>query len=261
MKHLLTALGALTILTTAGANADTMGPRPFTKETQVVLVGQITSQPKDFIFDEDKMQVAVGPDRVKHTLHLSHAKIWNYNGIRIKDNHLVDKLWVRAEGKIMNDPRRIMVSRVEVIGRNLAEYARSPYYLRGLEPGYVQAVAGSREYFASTKPFPQGAHVVLLGEVKDRDGDRLRVVAGPDQREFTIHLDDASLTGYDGDRIRTRDLRDDMWVRAEGTVMKDGRRIQGTRVQVVGRDWGQYRHSSSFDGAEQGFIYEMIPPR
>lgn len=267
MKFLLPLMGLISLLWAPSARAEVIPPRPFTEGTRVTLVGKITSHPKDFIIDEDKMQVAVGPDRVDHTLHLNHARIWGYNGKRIKNNDLANGMWVRAEGKIMNDPRRIMVSSLQVIGRNNREYRESAFYRPGLEPGYVETVAGSREYYASTKPFRTGDHVTLVGRITSHpkdflvDEDKMQVAVGDKGREFTLHLDKATVLNATGSRIKNNDLANDMWVRAEGTVMEDGRRIQVRQIQVLGRSWDQYAGSAWFDAdADHGYIYATDVP-
>jgi hypothetical protein len=95
--------------------------------TPVVVVGEIKSPPKPII-GENKIQVAVGPGKIPYTLDLSGAKLYDERGAVIKPSRLDDKLWVRAEGTVMNDPQRIKVKRLQVIGKDEASLRQSPFY-------------------------------------------------------------------------------------------------------------------------------------
>ena len=59
----------------------------------------------------------------------------------------------------------------------------------------------------------------------------------------------------------TNDIADKMWVRAEGTVMDDQRRIQVSRMQVLGEDAGAYRQGVYFQaGHERGYLLRVRRP-
>jgi hypothetical protein len=119
----------------------------------VVIVGQISSPPRGAI-NEQKMQVAVGPRRVDYTLHFGDGVVRGPRGRNIDEDKLDDGQWVRAEGRIMDDPRRIKVHALKVISKNkLSSLRGTPYYRRGLAQGYLawptprSRVAGQRYYY------------------------------------------------------------------------------------------------------------------
>jgi len=111
--------------------------------TPVIMVAEISSQPND-LKQEKKMQVKVGTEQTAYTLHLSDAVIRDVNGKTMDTNDLVDKMWVRAEGYTMDDPRRIHVTRLVVLGMNAEEYRGGPYFTAGHEFGYLFQVDGDR---------------------------------------------------------------------------------------------------------------------
>src|SRR5207247_1732020 len=98
--------------------------------TPVVIVGEITGEPHSIV-KENRMQVAIGPAKMDYTLHLSDAKMYDDHGASIDSGHLSHKMWVRAEGTMMNDPRRIKVTRLQVIGKDLPSLRQSAFYRSG----------------------------------------------------------------------------------------------------------------------------------
>lgn len=147
------ALAALGVMSAAQAE------KPHTRlpeGTPVVIVGQVSSPPKGEI-DEQKMQIALGPHKVDYTLHLNRAAVLKGpNGEQIDEDAFDDGQWVRAEGRVMDDPRRIMVSRIRLVTtRELPSLRGTPYYRRGLAQGYLMwpygeaRVAGYRRVYRS----------------------------------------------------------------------------------------------------------------
>ena len=89
-----TTLGILmaAVAIAAPAAAQKYGGRPIARGTPVVVIGQISSQPRDYgFFHEGKMQVAVGPELVDHTLHLDGAMIYDRYDREIAKSDLLDK--------------------------------------------------------------------------------------------------------------------------------------------------------------------------
>lgn len=114
--------------------------------TRVVIVGRISSQPRNAtVAHERKMQVSVGPNRTDYTLHLNDARITGPRGGEGQVSDLRDRWWVRAEGRVMDDPKRIDVSRIQVLSKTRDNLKGTAYYRPGMAHGYVTAVAGSRQ--------------------------------------------------------------------------------------------------------------------
>jgi hypothetical protein len=141
----LSALG-LGLLATPGWAARPRAAVQYPEGTRVVIVGRISSQPRNAKFaHERKMQVSVGPHRADYTLHLNDAKIIGRNGGVGQVSDLRDRWWVRAEGRVMSDAKRIEVSRLQVLSKTADNLKGTAYYRAGLPHGYVTAVAGSRQ--------------------------------------------------------------------------------------------------------------------
>jgi len=122
--------------------------RHFPEGTPVVIVGRISSQPRNATFShEHKMQVSVGQGATDYTLHLKDARIIGPNGHEAKISDLQDRWWVRAQGRVMDDPRRIEVTTLRVFSKTRDNLKGSPYYRSGMAHGYVTAVAGSRQTY------------------------------------------------------------------------------------------------------------------
>jgi hypothetical protein len=139
------ALGALSATASAAPRRAAM---QYPEGTHVVIVGRISSQPRNVKFaHERKMQVSVGPKRRDYTLHIDDARIVGPNGGVGQVSDLRDRWWVRAEGRVMDDPKRIDVSNVRVISKTRESLKGTVYNRTGLPHGYVTAVAGSRQSY------------------------------------------------------------------------------------------------------------------
>jgi hypothetical protein len=146
-RLLITSLAlGLGLVAAPGSAARPKAARQFAEGTRVVIVGRISSQPRNAaIAHERKMQVSVGPNRADYTLHLNDARITGPNGGVAQVSDLQDRWWVRAEGRVMDDPKRIQVSRVQVLSKTRDNLKGTAYYRPGMAHGYVTAVAGSRQ--------------------------------------------------------------------------------------------------------------------
>lgn len=261
---LLPATGAL-------AQAETQ----ITRGTPVTLVGVISSQPRDLgVGYEGKMQVAVGPERTDHTLHIDDAAIYGPTGEELAKSDLLDKWWIRAEGQVMKDPRRIKVERLYVLSRDYDGFQNSSYFRPGMELGYVETVAGERQVLESTKPFKRGERVLVIGEITSEpvlNEDKMQVAVGPQRVDYTLHFEDGQAFGPTGEKYASGDFDNKQWVVAEGKVMKDARRIKVTRMQVLGKDWDAYRNSgiyrSNWDRGivtnkfDRNMVWPMVRPQ
>jgi hypothetical protein len=119
--------------------------RQFPETTPVVIVGRISSQPRNAGFaHEKKMQVSVGQDATDYTLHLKGARIIGPNGHEARVSDLQDKWWVRAEGSVMSDPRRIQAYTVRVFSKTLDNLKGTRYNRPGMAHGYVIAMPEAR---------------------------------------------------------------------------------------------------------------------
>ena len=132
----------LALLGTTGASARDKWHTRLPEGTPVVVVGQISSPPTGAL-NEQKAQISLGPGQVDYTLHFGDALMKGPQGQEIDEDALDDGQWVRAEGRIMNDTRRIKVSRLRVIsGRKLASLRGTSYYRAGYPYGYLVWPAG-----------------------------------------------------------------------------------------------------------------------
>jgi len=261
MKHrlpLALVLG-VTLAAVAQAQAPNTIPR-FAQGTPVVIVGEITSQPQGIIAEE-KMQVAIGPGKVDYTLHMSDAKMLAQHGQSIGADDLVDKMWVRAEGTVMDDPRRIKVTRLQVIGKDLPGLKQSAFYRPGLDQGYVTAVAGSRQTF----PAPGGSFVpgaiVIVGKVSDDTGAlettrKLQVDAAGNTWTLQVPKD-APVVSATGEKISVHEIAKDQWVRAHGW-QTDDLRLRVARLENVGKEEA-FRTSTHFRAGEPLGYVERAP--
>lgn len=142
----VTALGVGLIATAASAAPRHRAAMQYPEGTRVVIVGRVSSQPRNVKFaHERKMQVSVGPRRADYTLHLKDARITGPNGGVAQVSDLRDRWWVRAEGRVMDDTKRIQVSRVQVLSKTGDNLKGTAYYRAGMPHGYVTAVAGTRQ--------------------------------------------------------------------------------------------------------------------
>jgi hypothetical protein len=240
MKRILPVVLAMAAgLVAASAQAQQADPKLFAQGTRVVVVGPITSQPRDAgIAVESKMQVGIGPERRDYTLHLKDAQLLGFHGNKIEKSGLKDKMWIRAEGQVMDDPRRIKVSRLQVVGADLPGLRRSAFYRTGFDHGYVMAVAGARETYPDTagrrfevSPF------TIVGRVSDDTGtfERSRKIqvdsAG---NTWTLNVArDAPVIDSKGEKISVHEIKKGQWVRASGW-QTDDLRMRVLRVEYIG---------------------------
>ena len=255
---------ALALGMAASAQAQSRKERGFAEGTPVVIVGMVSSQPRDAGFvNEKKMQVAVGTAKRDYTLHLKDAKLYGQHGGELGISDFQDKMWVRAEGRMMDDPRRVAVGRLQVIGKDVPSLAHTAYNRRGFEHGYIMAT-GSPTVPAE---FPQGTPVTVLGRVSsppkgEIEEKKMQVAIGQPGTDYTLHFRKAQLIGLHGERIDEDGLNDGMWVRAEGRVMNDPKRIRVTRVQVVGKDQPALVQSAFHrPGLEHGYVMAVAGAR
>jgi len=221
----------------AQAQAPERSAGGFPEGTPVVVVGEISSQPKDIV-NERKMQVAIGPGKVDYTLHLSDASLFGYHGQKLGADDLDDKMWVRAEGKVMDDPRRIKVTRLQVVGKDLPSLKQSAFYRPGFDQGYVMAVAGSRQVFPATPTaIFAPAPMVVVGKVSDDTGTsnktrKIQVDAAGNT--WTLHVpDDAMVRDARDKKISVHEIHKGQWVRAHGWRTGD-LRMRVERLENVG---------------------------
>ena len=245
---------ALAVAVSAGlltsAEARPAKQRAFAPGTPVVVVGSVTSQPRNAgVVVENKMQVGVGPAKRDYTLHLKDAELVDYQGRKVETSSLKDKMWVRAEGKVMDDARRISVSRLQIIGADVPWLQQSPFYRAGFEQGYVMAVAGSREtYPRSDSQGFEASPFTIVGRVSDDTGTletsrRLQIQSAGNR--WTLHVNkDADVLDGKGEKISVHEIKQGQWVRATGW-QTDDLRMRITRVENLGTDEA-YRGSALY---------------
>jgi hypothetical protein len=235
-------------------------PGPFRQGQMVVVVGEITSSPKRIagVQEEQKMQVGIGPARTDYTLHLGEAALIGTNGQKIEENDLVDKMWIRAEGTVMDEPRRIKVTRLQVIGKDLPGLKRSAFYRPGFDQGYVSAVAGSRQIY----PDPAGAAftpaaVVIVGQVSDDTGAleatrKVQVDAAGNTWTMAVPKE-TPVFDTRGEKISVHEISKGQWIRAHGW-QTDDLRLRAARVENIGPAEA-YRANSHFRmGEPLGYV-------
>jgi hypothetical protein len=268
MKATIPLSFALTLALVAPTVAQEMPTgqlHPFTAGDTVVVVGEVSSPPRDFLVThEKKMQVAIGPDRLDHTFHFRDAiELRAMDGSEMVAENFHRGMWVRAEGRIMEDDhRRIQVDRLQVLGTNLEEYQRSAHFNPQWRQGYAMTAAGER--YSTTAPIPPGTQVAILGEIISPPADflvtqeqKMQVQVGPEQTSYTIHFADAQLVGLAGEDFPVEHFHRDMWVRAIGTAREDDpRRIDADRVEVIAKDRTAFQQSP-FYAAGLGTGYVM----
>lgn len=269
---------ALAVGCATTASADQHDKTSLDKGARVVIVGEISSPPKGKL-GEEKMQVAVGPNRTDYTLHFGKANIFGTDGRKLDEDGLHDKMWVRAEGVVMDDSRRVQVDRLTVIAKDTGQYQQSVFFRPGTHFGYLETVAGARETLAAKKAFRKGESVVLIGEIASPPKgvigeEKMQVAIGPKRKEYTLHFDGAQILGPGGQKLDEDGLDDKMWIRAEGRVMDDARRIKVTQIRVLGKDRNafvsgpyfrsDYAHGFALHAADAtarvaGFRSELLP--
>jgi len=233
----------------------------FAEGTPVVIVGEISSQPKDIV-NEKKAQVAIGPAKMDFTLHLSDAKMFSYPGASIQPNDLVDKMWVRAEGTVMDDPRRIKVTRLQVIGKDMPSLQRSAFFRPGFNQGYIVAVAGSREiYPGTTGAMFTPAAMTVVGQVSSDTGTfettrNIQVDAAGNT--WTVNVPkDTPVFDTKGEKISVHEIKKGQWIRAHGW-QTDELRMRGARVQNIGPEEA-FRASTFYRAGDPVGYVERLP--
>jgi hypothetical protein len=203
------------------------------------VVGRITSPPKGAI-NEKKMQVAIGQDKSDYTLHFRKAEVTGLRGQNIDEDGLDDGMWVRAEGKMMDDPRRVEVTRIQVVAPDDKQLRRSAFYRSGYDFGYISSVAGIREVFPNpTGKVSMGAPFTIVGRVSDDTGGlqntrRLQVKAAGNT--WTLHVPkDVQVYDLAGKPISVHEVAQGQWVRAHGW-RSDDLRMRVERLENVGKD-------------------------
>ncbi len=208
------------------------------------------------------MQVAVGPSKTDFTLHLSEAKMYSYHGTSVDEDHLVDKMWVRAEGIVMDDPRRIRVSKLQVIGKDMASLRNSPFHRSDFDQGYITAVAGSRQIFPDTRGavFTPGP-VVIVGKVSDDTGaleTTRKVQVDAAGNTWTLHVpQETPVLNAKGEKISVHEVSEGQWVRVHGW-QTDDLRVRVARMEIIGPEEA-YRGSTYFRTAEPIGYVERVP--
>jgi hypothetical protein len=248
-------------IATVGQAAEPPRISGFAQGTAVVVVGEITSQPKSTA-GEEKMQVGIGPAKTDFTLHLKDAKLYGLNGSTIGADDLDDKMWVRAEGTVMDDPRRIKVTRLQVIGKDLPGLRASPFFRAGLDQGYVMAVAGTRQFYPETRGvvFAPVA-MTIVGKVKDDTGAlettrKIQVEAAGNT--WTLHVPkDTPIFDEKGGKISVHEISEGQWIRAHGW-QSDDLRMRVARIQNIGPEQA-YRASAFYRTADPIGYVERTP--
>jgi len=224
----------------------------FTRGTPVVVVGRITSSPAGVI-GEQKMQVAIGPEKTDYTLHFRKAELTGLRGQKIDEDGLDDGMWVRAEGRVMDNPRRIEVTRVQVIAPDDKEHRRSVFFRPGYDFGYVSSVAGIRQVFpaAAASNVPMGAPFVLVGKVSSDTGpfeSTRKIQVKSSGNTWTLHVPkEAAVVDTAGKQISVHEINDQQWVRVYGW-RTDDLRMRVERLENIGKD--EAFRSASFYRAE-----------
>jgi hypothetical protein len=257
----------LAVLAKAEApNAPPNGAAPaalFREGQQVVLVGEITSSPKHVagVAEEQKMQVAIGPGKTDYTLHLKDAQMIGQSGAKIQDNDLVDHMWVRAEGTVMDDPRRIKVAKLQVVGKDMPGLQSSAFYRPGFDQGYVMAVAGSRQIYPETTVAYTAAPMVIIGKVSDDTGPlettrKIQVDAAGNTWTMSVPKD-TPIYDVQGQKISVHQIAKGQWVRIHGW-QTDDLRLRAARIENIGPE-DAFRASSYFRGTEPMGYVERTP--
>jgi hypothetical protein len=217
----------------------------FPRDTAVLVVGEVTSPPKTRL-GEQKLQVAIGPEHTDYTLHFFGAQVLGVNGRPLDEGDFRHGMWIRAEGRIMNDPRRVKVSRLQVIASDRSTLAHSALLPMGQAEGYITSVAGVRETFpedaaAKVRPSP----TVIVSRV-GQDYRPLDLTAG-----FTVQAAgadwrlelpaDARLVDRQGGMVGAQEIAPGQWVCVYGWRTGD-LRLRVARVEQIGKSARRSRH-------------------
>lgn len=247
MKLNLTLTLALLLLAMGVARAR-VDETSFSKGAPVLVIGEVTSPPKTRL-GEQKMQVAVGPEQMDYTLHFFRAQLLGLDGKPLDEGDFKRGIWVRAEGSIMNDPRRVKVSRLQVIARNRAALAHSAFLPPDQEYGYIASVAGTRQTFPDSAEMTERATPVL---VVGRVAGRVRLPHEVTGLTLTVAGIDWILEVPE--EVTAQEIQSGQWVRVYGWRVAD-LRVRAGRIAVIGsgtvlRRSGFYRAESPRGYAE-----------
>jgi hypothetical protein len=262
MKQITAFVAAIAVLWALPTGAKDRPASGLSQGARVVLVGQVSSPPKGEI-NEQKMQVAVGSERIDYTLHFRNAQLFGLQGQKIDEDGLDDGQWVRAEGAMMDDPRRVQVSRVQVIGTKEGGYETSAFSHPGFSHGYLMAVAGSRQtYYPNAQTPFREREVMLVGKITD-DTDpantirKVQVQAAGN--EWTLHVPKrATVLDAKGEMISVHEIDQGQWVRVTGIQTGD-LRLRVTRLENIGA--GEVFQKSNFFRSEWPMGYVEYPSK
>ena len=238
MRSILPWVAAL-ILSLVGAVQAWERAPAFAPATAVLVVGEVSSPPKVRL-GEQKLQVAIGPERTDYTLHFFGARVLGIDGRPLSEGDFHHGMWVRAEGRIMKDPRRVKVSSLQVIANNRAAVTRSALLPPGLDQGFITSVAGSRQTFPeATAGVGKASPMVIVGKLgedyRPRDGaSEFSLQAAAADWRVEVPLD-ARLIDLAGGKLSPRDLSAGQWVRVCGW-RTDDLRLQAARLEYLGND-------------------------
>jgi len=237
--------------------------------TPVVVVGRVVSQPRNLgIIHEHKMQVAIGPENTEYTLHLKGAKYFSNTGEEYHVSDLRDRMWVRAEGVTMNDPQRVRVDRLTVLGDDHYNFGGSTYFRPGYERGYVMRVAGERLIYPA-RTGDSAAFVerglTLVGRVTDDTGPlqttrKVRVDIGGDHWTLDVPKD-AVVVDEAGKEISVHEIHHGQWLQVTGFQTGDDR-MRVARLHEIGPE-DVYRRSTYYrTGTPLGYTeYDRVDVR
>lgn len=243
------------LLATAAAAMPRAPEPPFVKGTPVVVIGKVTSPPKTRL-GEQKLQVAVGPEHSDYTLHFFRAQVLGLDGRPLEEGGFHHRMWLRAEGVVMNDPRRIKVSRLQVIAKDREGLAHTAYLPAGVGQGYIESVSGSRQ----STPGPAGRNeravpILVVGRAGGFTSSG--GAAGPTLKaagvEWSVELpEEARIVDRLGSTITASQIQPDLWVRVQG--WRTGElHVRAERVTLIGTN-GAWR-ASRFYRTEQPLGY------
>jgi len=249
----LAGLASLTLVSAAKADKKDL---PLKEGTPIEFVGQVTSEPK---VNEQKFQVAIGPEHVDYTAHISKARMWDVKGEKIDEDGIQDKDWVHGFGWIMDDLRRIRVNTLTVVADEKTGISKTAFVSGGRSAGWL---AANGVVIENTKLL-EGQPVILVAEVTSQPNDlkqeqKMQVKMGADTKGYTLHLKDAVIRDANGVKMDSNDLVDKTWVRAEGYIMDEPRRVHVTRLVVLGKASDEYIAGPFFyTGYERGYIFQV----
>lgn len=251
---------AFLLVITAGARLRGTEPR-FVKGTPVVVVGEVTSPPKTRL-GEQKLQVAVGPEHTDYTLHFFGAQVLGLNGRPLSEGRFGHGMWLRAEGSVMSDPRRIKVSRLQIIARDREGLAQTAYLPPGEEQGFIASVSGARQSLSGIPaPIERATPVVVVGRAgkgfgkSSRSGGLTVAAAGV---EWAIALpDEAQLVDRLGSQIGIDDIQPEQWVQIQGWRTGD-LQMRASRITLIGTN-SAWRASRQYRADQPQGYAESVP--